>query len=689
MIRLLAIGALLLALNYAISQDTSNSIIETQKLINSIENSLEINEESIPYDILEHLQDLRKEPVNINRCNSEELYTLPFLSEYQINSFTNYRQQFGNLLSYAELLAVPGFDLQLVKNIMPYITLSTQISEIHRKRSRLKTVSFLRYSRSLYSDINYLKNYDYQKSITSVYLGSPDKYLFKIKQESKTGINWGLIAEKDAGEVFFTKNLPDSIRNMIITKKNYGFDFYTGFIEYDGKSVLDKVILGDYQITIGQGLNIWSSGYFSNPTNPIQSIRYGRGIKANTSSYETGYFRGGVITIKYKSLSGIAFYSNRMQDAVIKVINGINSFSSFKNSGYHRSINEINSKNSIRIIQSGGSAEIHLKKGIIGFSFINTLFSSMYHKEKEEEDLFSYTGRNISNAGCHWNFTLKNLITFYGELSLTDKGKPSIISGLYISPKPFLDLSLSYQYFNAGYFNISANPARKGNFIPESNIRFFLAIDPLRKLELSVNIDFIHFNWLRSRISKPNNYITFNSSLSYCLNENFILLFSYSHKGYEQNLHSPTEYIDPVIILKKNSAQLSVFNILSNSFSSKSRIILNNIKSTNSNGGALSQEFAYKNIRLKTNVTISFIIFDTDNYDSRIYVYEKNVLHAFSFPSYSGSGAGGFILLKTEISKWLSLWFRISKTKYFRNSSNTETWKNKKGEISIQARIKL
>lgn len=654
------------------SQDTLREI-EIQKIINSIENGLDEDNQDIPYEILENLQDLLRKPININSCSDDELYELPFLSSYQVNELISYKNEYGNLLSFGELIAVPGFSLPLVKTIMPFVCLHQEMQPSGAS-IKLKTNVFLRYARSLYFE--------------NKYLGSPEKILIKARQESRIGINWGLIADKDAGEVLFS-NIPDTIREQIKNTSFYGFDFYSGYIEYNSNKFLKKIILGDFQLTAGQGLSIWSSGYFSDPSNPIQGIRFGRGIRPNTSSYESGYFRGGGISTRWGKLRVSVFYSNRFQDGLIKEENGFNYFSSFRNSGYHRTINELNSKNTIKIEQYGGCAEVHLARGIIGCSLLQNHLSCNFVKEDTHENILADNYRDFINSSIYWNYTLINNLVSYGELAFTKEKTTAIIAGLYAVPKPYFDIGLSFRYFSEEYFSISANASRNGNQIPERSVRLCTSIDPIKKLEITAFIEHIHFGWLRQRLSKPGNNINLRFNLTYDIHPEYYLLLSYAYKEYEQNINSPAAYMDPVMNHNKYIAKFSLFYNITASVNCKSQFIFNNISSQNSKGNAFSQELNFDINSMNSRITASFIGFNTDNYDSRIYVYEKNVLHAFSFPSYSGSGMGAFFLIRSEIGRHLTLWLRISKTKYFRNSTSTESWKKDKGEISLQIRMKL
>jgi len=57
--------------------------------------------------------------------------------------------------------------------------------------------------------------------------------------------------------------------------------------------------------------------------------------------------------------------------------------------------------------------------------------------------------------------------------------------------------------------------------------------------------------------------------------------------------------------------------------------------------------------------------FHTDDWNTRVSLYEKNVLYAFSFPTYYGQGLRLYSVVRWKISKRLTAYFKIGNTRYF------------------------
>src|SRR5690606_9437090 len=89
-----------------------------------VEEIFSLQEEELNYEELyESLLQVYANPININESNAEELQALYILHPFQINSLMDYRRRFGPLLSLYELQAVPGFDLELIYRLLPFVGL--------------------------------------------------------------------------------------------------------------------------------------------------------------------------------------------------------------------------------------------------------------------------------------------------------------------------------------------------------------------------------------------------------------------------------------------------------------------------------------------------------------------------------------------------------------------------------------
>ena len=81
-------------------------------------NNAEPNDDSYELD----LDRIRKHPLNLNTVGEEELLELHILQPLQVKNFLSYRKLLGALVSIREVQAIPGWDIETIHKMLPYIT---------------------------------------------------------------------------------------------------------------------------------------------------------------------------------------------------------------------------------------------------------------------------------------------------------------------------------------------------------------------------------------------------------------------------------------------------------------------------------------------------------------------------------------------------------------------------------------
>ena len=83
-------------------------------------------------------------------------------------------------------------------------------------------------------------------------------------------------------------------------------------------------------------------------------------------------------------------------------------------------------------------------------------------------------------------------------------------------------------------------------------------------------------------------------------------------------------------------------------------------------------------------------LFDTDDFNTRQYAYENDVLYSFSIPFFSGSGMRNYIVSRINLTKNIGLWLKYSRTQYFdkkvNGSGNEEVNGNIRSDIKAELR---
>ena len=109
-------------------------------------------------------------------------------------------------------------------------------------------------------------------------------------------------------------------------------------------------------------------------------------------------------------------------------------------------------------------------------------------------------------------------------------------------------------------------------------------------------------------------------------------------------------------------------------------------------GYVLSQDVGYQ-INRALKLTARYALFDADDYDTRQYVFEQDVLLAVSVPALYGQGTRIYGLAEIRLNRALTLWLRYAETRYrYQNvvGSGLEAIQGSlRGEVKAQLRVKF
>jgi hypothetical protein len=95
------------------------------------------------------------------------------------------------------------------------------------------------------------------------------------------------------------------------------------------------------------------------------------------------------------------------------------------------------------------------------------------------------------------------------------------------------------------------------------------------------------------------------------------------------------------------------------------------------------QDINYRFRKVPVTIWFRFCLFRTDDWNSRIYAYENDLLYSFSIPALSGEGNRSYIMVKWDISDIADLRIKYAITSIAGNGKTPE----ESNEIKFQAKI--
>jgi len=675
----------------------------------ALEEFVEENEDAeFGYDTyLEELSHYQEHPINLNRATHQELLDLGLLTEIQIVALLRHIDRQGRLLNIYELQAVEHFDLETIRQILPYVTVKGEIDDVAESFGKMlsggKFQFFLRSTWVLeeqkgYTDPDTSYKYitdengtitDTQTVLSSRYKGSPMKLYARFRYNYGTHVYYGITAEKDAGEAFFKGS------------QMQGFDFYSAhFFLHDFKR-FESLALGDYAVNIGQGLMLWQ-GYSTGKSAYVMSVKKeGRPLKPYSSVNEALFLRGAGATVRAADHWYItAFGSYKGIDANVSqtdtLTEEVTAVTSFLESGFHRTENELDDKKAINQMIVGGNIAYRKRTWRVSASAVHYAFDAQLNRNLRLYNQFEFSSARLTNFGIDYSWVVKN-IHLFGETAMSDNGSLATLNGLLASLDPRVDVSIVHRYFQHAYQSLFSNPfAETSKPANEHGAYAGISVRPIRHWKLNGYVDVYRHPWMRFRADAPSHGIDLLAQVTYKPSRQLEMYLRYKNEVKQQNAPDDEAVMDYLSRHERGYVRYHVKYKVSERVTMKNRVevsFFDNQLEDREVGYLVYHDVNFKPLSFPLSFSARFALFETPSYDARFYAYENDVLYAFSIPPYFDKGFRYYLSLRYKAFYNLDLYFRFAQTYYpdreAISSGLNEIQGHAKSEIKAMLRLKF
>ena len=662
-----------------------------------IESGFSIREDDFSEETYESFLQLYQPPVNLNVADRDDLQSLFFLNDQEISQILNHRREYGSFLSLQELFLIEGLDSATIALIKEFLTVEPvrggpldSLSFLKRIKQSAQYSLILRYGRILEKKKGFDNRSDPEQLLNKkYYAGSPDHLFLRFTLEVPEDFKAGLTAEKDAGETIY----------FSMKERAFGLDHYSGYMQKKYHSWLKHVILGDFTIHAGQGLVLGNGLFIGKGTEPIRTtVSYGQGARPYQGATEYGFFRGLALGFGGKKWEGTTFVSQKGVDASVEMPAG-NAFTSvirsIQKTGYHRTPAEIIKKNAASIRSAGILLQYQqgARNFIMGMSGVWNNLNLPLQKARNYYNIYDFSGRQLLNAGIHYNF-YRGKFNVFGELALSNFSGWGVVQGLIANLGPAIETVIHLRHYGRDYFSFNARSFGEYAIAQnEKGIYWGIILHLLARLDVHFYFDIFRSNGLRYATASPSSGYEWMTCLKYNLGRFAGLDLYYQEEQKMRNLPVDTgkEYMVSPGLMRKT--RLTYQYVPETGILLKSRIQASYYRFTPERnfGFAVIQDIGYKFARGYLKGRISY--FKTDDFLTRQYVYEPDLLYSFSVPAYDGHGLRYSILFKITPTRNLDFWVKFGQYQFFdREIIGTgleEIAGHKKSEIRCQIRIKF
>lgn len=674
---------------FILAQEKSEVI---QQRIEFIAEQLETEEIDLT-NVIEQLNYYFDHPLNLNGATAEELEELNLLTSVQINDLLLHRKLFGKFISIYELQSLEYWDLQTIQLVLPFIRVDDKLDNLHLSWKEAldqgNYEAFFRYQTTPEEKTGYDKVPDsILQSSNSYYYGNSDRYYSRLRYSYRTNLSIGVTGEKDAGEQFFKG-----------AQKN-GFDFYSAHAFFKGGKYVKAVALGDYQVQIGQGLNLWSGYAFGKTADVTNVKKTATALKPYTSVDETRFMRGVAVDLGFKEFSLLNFASVKKVDASLisdSLYDDLEFVSSINLSGLHRTNSEIEKKDALTEKIIGSNLRYRNRNFQIGVAGVYQGYDKDYNKSIQPYNQFDFRGKEMFSLSGDYSWVIRNF-NFFGEASRSSySGAWANLHGVLFSLDSRASFSLLYRNYQRGYQTFYNTGFSEGsNTQNESGIYAGLKMKLSSAWTLNTYVDLFKFPWMKYQVDGPSEGHEIMIQPSYKPNKKLEIYGRFRQQLRQKNSRDSDGTVTELEDVVQRNYRLNVSYAVSEFFTFKSRIeyvTINRPSNEPEQGMIISQDILFKPKKLPFDLSLRYVLFDTDSYDSRIYSYENNALYVFAVPAYYYQGSRAYAMIRYSFLRHCDLWVRYGVFIYNNRSSISsgaeEIQGSKKSDITVQLRIKF
>lgn len=651
-----------------ISAHNNSNILREIDPIDRLLSKLQLDDDKYQ-ETVEYLTSLLDDPIDLNHTTVDELTGLLILSPQQIAAIVNYGNYNGGYNSIYELQLVWALDKETILLIEPFLTISNMVEKESWSFKQLSSRN--QHTLMTRLDIPFYKKRGYNE----VYLGSPLYNSIRYNLVNRKHFHVGFAAKKDAGEPIFNKY------------NRKGYDSYSYYIYLQDWRIINYLILGKYRLNYGLGLTLGTSSFgskFDQGSNLFQSANK---VYKHSSTDEYNYLKGVAISLLIKRIEISSFVSNRSYDGVINK----GYITKLSKTGLHRTQKELDEKGSIQNLLYGGRVALSNPYYRLGLNFIGYNYDGRFTtNEAKPYTKYNPVGNKFYNASVDYIFYVNKFI-LKGELA---KGKRGIatLNYLYYAPTSEHDLLLIHRFYEQDYWAMYANPLFSSARSNENGWYASYATTLFSPFKVVVYGDFCSYPWWKYRLSKPSRLIDIGAKIEYSKHLEHQLMITYRFKDSERDKSGSKGSI----INRIQSHQLKFQYVYNYSDMHTVKFMLGGNKFTEvvqKYGYHLSGRYSIQSSNQKFKTDTQFSYFNTQSYDTRVYIYENAPLYSYSSYVFSGRGYRFSINLNYKPFQWLHLMCKWGMTKYLDRDVIGQSYEqidgNLKSDVQIQLRIKF
>ncbi len=600
---------------------------------------------------LQGLRELHEHPMNINTADIDDLLQLPFLSESQIEDIHAYVYLHGRMQTLGELMLLPTMDRETRRKLSLFVYAG---DAPQAKQDTIGT--HLRHDLNSRVDIPlyYRKGYQVKDGYRGDALYQRIRYTLQDSRHLRAGVR----VEKDAGERYY--------------------DSYGAYAMLQDVGILKQAVVGDFRAGWGEGLVMGGSTWYSKSTPPMKT---GSGIRPMTGMDEVRFLRGAAVTLKpTQSVETSLWVSHRKVDATL---NADGEIQTLQTSGYHRTASEWDRRRNTAGTAAGGHLAWRGGGWHVGATGYLQHFGRPMNPGNATYRKYYPRGQNFGVVGANYGYRHYR-VSVAGETAFSTEqcGWATLHRAQWQVSRNYT-LSAIHRFYARNYYSFMSSALTENSSVQNENgILLHLKATPAEGWSVVGYVDFFHHPWPGYGLTHSSSGQELMGQVQYKRDVRHSLFARYQWKRKER-----FDVMEP-----HHRIKLQWNFLASETWKWQTTGLWHQVRNSMGMGIQQGVMFNWKKPALRMAAMMGY--FHTDDYASRIYLYEPALYSSVSSASYFGHGFHAALT-----GRWTSRngrWMMEAKYKMCRmldreeQSSGLQTifspWKN---DISLQFRVKI
>lgn len=516
-----------------------------------------------------------------------------------------------------------------------------------------------------------------QKEKSKAYLGDPWRQSIRYRLRTKNYWQAGFCLDKEAGEPW-RKEFP-------------AFDTMHGFLSFQGTygkaPWLKQAVVGHYRLRMGCGLLINQGFSLGKMFMTQQFDQRNNTIMPYASRSESDYMQGAALQIKWGDhLTLLPYCSVRQLDGTLNQ----HTLTSIKTDGMHRTQSEEEKRNALWQSVFGARLGWQGEWYEVGANVITTQFQYNYIRNQAYYNRNYFRGHQLTQYSTDYQLRTHGLI-FKGEVAIDDKAGFATLNMLKLKLGRYWNGNLIHRLYSQEYHQLHASSLSESSAMQgEQGITLTTEGSLSQQWNMVFMADWFRFSQPQFGIHEDSSQgfesIT-RATYQHNRSTSFSLGYRIKRKG-DYIRHSLDSYLNcnPV-------PHLSLRTQL------KGRIYSEKAQPQGgpSYGYGISQAATWDGLLIATTYPFSISVqadyFDTDDYNTRLYLTEKTILYGFGLPMLYGQGLRYSFVGNLHWGKRVILEAKWAITNYANRTSISSGLQEIKGntqqDVWVQLRIKI